>query len=110
MNCARELSILKITAEHGRYMTHVYISWLPRATQPQVVCTFFTGIVDEHERVHLGGYPEPGLQALLGGVWVEEWAPLHDKGGQKGPATGAGTAELVCCSFAIPDPEPLFKI
>jgi beta-galactosidase len=35
-----------------------------------LVTTFFSGIVDENDLVHLGGYPGP-LRRLLG-VWVEE--------------------------------------
>jgi beta-galactosidase len=36
------------------------------------VFTYFSGIVDEHDRVHLGGYPAPFRQLL--GLEVEEWA------------------------------------
>lgn len=36
---------------------------------------FFSGIVDEHEHVQLGGYP--GLLRDVLGLWVEEWAPLQ---------------------------------
>ena len=36
--------------------------------------TYFSGIVDENERIHLGGYPAL-LRDVLG-LWVEEWAPL----------------------------------
>lgn len=35
--------------------------------------TFFSGIVDENERIHLGGYPAL-LRDVLG-LWVEEWSP-----------------------------------
>ena len=38
------------------------------------VTTFFSGIVDENDRVHLGGYPHPVLREVLGLV-VEEFAP-----------------------------------
>lgn len=34
------------------------------------VTTFFSGIADEHDRIHPGGYPGP-LRKLLG-IWVEE--------------------------------------
>ena len=37
------------------------------------VISFFSGIVDEHEQIRLGGYPAP-LRALLG-LWVEEFVP-----------------------------------
>ncbi|MBV9229872.1 MAG: beta-galactosidase trimerization domain-containing protein, partial [Chloroflexi bacterium] len=36
--------------------------------------TYFSGIVDEHQRAWLGGYPGP-LRKLLG-IWVEEFDPL----------------------------------
>ena len=42
----------------------------------QLVLTYFSGIVDEHDRVHLGGYPAP-FRALLG-LEVEEWAVPPD--------------------------------
>ena len=40
----------------------------------ELVVTYFSGIVDEHDRVWLGGYPG-ALRDLLG-VLVEEFAPL----------------------------------
>ncbi|AXK46982.1 beta-galactosidase [Brachybacterium saurashtrense] len=40
----------------------------------QVVITFFSGIVDEHDQVHLGGYP--GAFRDLLGVRSEEFHPL----------------------------------
>lgn len=40
-----------------------------------LVTGFFSGIVNEHEHVGLGGYPA-SLRDVLG-VWVEEFAPLH---------------------------------
>ena len=36
--------------------------------------TYFSGVVDENERIHLGGYPAL-LRDVLG-LWVEEWAPM----------------------------------
>ena len=36
--------------------------------------TFFSGIVDACDRVHLGGYPGPWRELL--GLWVEEFWPL----------------------------------
>lgn len=39
------------------------------------VTTFFSGIVDENDRVVLGGYP--GELRKLTGVWVEEFDALH---------------------------------
>jgi beta-galactosidase len=41
-----------------------------------VLVTYFSGIVDEHDHVRLGGYP--GAFRDLLGVWVEELAPLAD--------------------------------
>lgn len=41
----------------------------------------FSGIVDENDRVHLGGYPAP-LRALLG-VRIEEFAPLQPGEGNR---------------------------
>lgn len=43
-----------------------------------LVTTFFSGVVDGNDHVHLGGYPGP-LRDLLG-VRVEEFAPLPDGG------------------------------
>jgi beta-galactosidase len=38
------------------------------------VTTFFSGVVDENDRVWPGGYPGPLRKAL--GIWVEEFDPL----------------------------------
>ena len=43
------------------------------STGGRLVTTFFSGIVDEHDQVILGGYPGP-LRNLLG-IWVEEFDP-----------------------------------
>lgn len=40
-----------------------------------VLVTYFSGIVDEHDHIRLGGYPG-AFRGLLG-VWVEEFAPLR---------------------------------
>jgi beta-galactosidase len=42
----------------------------------QLVMTYWSGIVDEHDLCHLGGFPGP-LRPLLG-LWVEETDTLHD--------------------------------
>ncbi|GAA1571283.1 beta-galactosidase [Dactylosporangium maewongense] len=42
-----------------------------------LVTTYFSGIVDEHDRVWLGGYPG-ALRDLLG-IRIEEFAPLLDE-------------------------------
>ncbi|WP_284642841.1 beta-galactosidase [Paenibacillus silviterrae] len=39
-----------------------------------VVMTFFSGIVDENDRIHLGGYPAPFREML--GLTVEEFDPM----------------------------------
>ncbi|MFL1430700.1 MULTISPECIES: beta-galactosidase [unclassified Nocardiopsis] len=41
-----------------------------------LVATYFSGIVDENDHVHLGGYPGP-LRDLLG-LRIEEFAPLRE--------------------------------
>src|SRR5690606_40500376 len=41
-----------------------------------LVTTYFSGIVDEHDHVRLGGYPG-ALRDLLG-IRIEEFAPLLD--------------------------------
>lgn len=38
--------------------------------------TYFSGVVDEDERIVLGGYP--GYLKKMLGLWVEEWSPLMD--------------------------------
>jgi beta-galactosidase len=40
------------------------------------VVTYFSGIVDEHDHIRLGGYP--GAYRDLLGVWVEEFQPLRE--------------------------------
>ncbi|ADD39773.1 beta-galactosidase [Stackebrandtia nassauensis] len=46
-----------------------------------VLMSFFSGIVDEYDRVHLGGYPAPFRELL--GLWIEEFWPLP-RGGSTG--------------------------
>ncbi|WP_214409717.1 beta-galactosidase [Sphaerisporangium fuscum] len=41
-----------------------------------LVVSFFSGIVDQHDRVHLGGYPAPLREVL--GVRVEEFCPAAE--------------------------------
>ncbi|UOQ47695.1 beta-galactosidase [Gracilibacillus caseinilyticus] len=41
-----------------------------------LIVSFFSGIVDEQDHIHLGGYPAP-LRNLLG-MTVEEFAPMAD--------------------------------
>ncbi len=42
-----------------------------------LVCTYMTGYVDEHDLVHLGGFPGPIKDVL--GVWAEELDGLWDE-------------------------------
>ncbi len=68
-----------------------------------VVFTYFSGIVDENDRVHLGGYPAPFRKLL--GLTVEEWAvppdertnavSLPDKDGFKERYTSSFWAEVI---------------
>jgi beta-galactosidase len=55
-----------------------------------LITTFFSGIVDEHDHVHLGGYPG-ALRDLLG-IRVEEFGPLLP--GVEVPLDGGGHASL----------------
>jgi len=41
-----------------------------------LVVTYWSGIVDEHDRCHLGGFPGPLRRAL--GIWAEEIDALQD--------------------------------
>ncbi|MEV5485888.1 MULTISPECIES: beta-galactosidase [Streptomyces] len=56
----------------------------------QLLVSFFSGIVDEHDRVHPGGYPAP-LRELLG-LRVEEFWPLD--AGRSVAIGGEGTSLL----------------
>ncbi|MFC4496113.1 beta-galactosidase [Streptomyces ovatisporus] len=55
----------------------------------QLLVSFFSGIVDDCDRVHLGGYPAP-LRELLG-LRVEEFWPLDE--GVRVPVDGLPAAE-----------------
>jgi beta-galactosidase len=55
-----------------------------------VVVTYFSGIVDEHDHIRLGGYPG-ALRSLLG-VRIEEFFPLRQ--GDSVPLTGGGMARV----------------
>jgi len=43
-----------------------------------LIMSFFSGIVDENEHIHLGGYPRPFSEML--GLTVEEFAPYSESG------------------------------
>ena len=70
-----------------------------------LVTTFFSGIVDQDDHVHLGGYPG-ALRELLG-VRVEELAPLLP--GRSRPLAGGGEATLWAESVQPVDAEALLS-
>jgi beta-galactosidase len=55
-----------------------------------VVATYFSGIVDEHDHIRLGGYPG-ALRSLLG-IRIEEFFPLRQ--GDSVPLSDGGTARV----------------
>lgn len=59
-----------------------------------LLVSYFSGIVDEHDAVHPGGFMAPLRDAL--GVWVEEFLPLRDGDSltveYRAGAAGAGVA------------------
>ncbi|MFG3119989.1 beta-galactosidase [Streptomyces sp. NPDC048197] len=63
-----------------------------------LLVSFFSGIVDAHDRVHPGGYPAP-LRELLG-LHVEEFWPL-DAGRTVGVGDGAYTGRADLWSEAV---------
>ncbi|MBB6344271.1 beta-galactosidase [Nonomuraea muscovyensis] len=56
-----------------------------------LVVSFFSGIVDEHDRVHLGGYPAPLREVL--GVRAEEFCPAAEH--ETFPVRGHGALDGV---------------
>ncbi|MFI6986707.1 beta-galactosidase trimerization domain-containing protein, partial [Embleya sp. NPDC050154] len=60
-------SLYLLSAEHGAKLSRFV------ADGGSIVVSFFSGIVDEHDRVHLGGYPGPLREAL--GMSVQEFWP-----------------------------------
>src|SRR6185369_433869 len=63
-----------------------------------LVVSYFSGIVDETDRAHLGGYPAPLRTAL--GLTVDEFWPLHEGGSVAFnifgvPAAGARWSEWI---------------
>jgi beta-galactosidase len=52
----------------------------------------FSGIVDEQEQIHLGGYPAPFRKLL--GLWIEEFAPYAP--GQSNEIVAESGASFVC--------------
>ena len=61
-----------------------------------LLTTFFSGIVDENDRIHLGGYPAP-LRKLLG-ICVEEFDPMLP--GQTNGISVTGGGEFSCNLWA----------
>lgn len=61
-----------------------------------LVMSFFSGIVDEHEHIRLGGYPAPFRQFL--GLRVEEFAPVA--AGQANSVRFADGSEAACDLWA----------
>ncbi|WP_036746752.1 beta-galactosidase [Paenibacillus sp. UNC451MF] len=61
-----------------------------------LLTTFFSGIVDENDRIHLGGYPAP-LRKLLG-ICVEEFDPMLP--GQTNGIAVSGNGEYSCNLWA----------
>ncbi|MFJ7067948.1 beta-galactosidase [Streptomyces sp. NPDC101115] len=66
-----------------------------------LVVSCFSGIVDEHDAVHEGGYP--GVLRDVLGVTVEEWSPLlaGERVGIAGPG-GASLSGDVWTEFVVP--------
>jgi beta-galactosidase len=65
------------------------------------VTTYFSGIVDQHDHVWLGGYPGP-LRELLG-IRVEEFAPLLDD--QRVELDNGATGTLWTDRIDVTDPD-----
>ncbi|GIF20160.1 beta-galactosidase [Actinoplanes tereljensis] len=65
-----------------------------------LVTTYFSGIVDEHDHVWLGGYPG-ALRDLLG-IRIEEFAPLLD--GETAPLSNGTTGTLWTDRIDLTDP------
>jgi beta-galactosidase len=63
-----------------------------------LVLTYFSGIVDEHDRVHLGGYPAPFRKLL--GLEVEEWTVPPDDRVSVLAVTPAGAASGLASRYA----------
>lgn len=69
----------------------------------QVLVTYLSGIVDEHDHVRLGGYP--GAFRDLLGVRVEQFRPLLE--GQRRPLEGGGEALLWTEDLDVTSATPL---
>ncbi len=65
-----------------------------------LVTTYFSGIVDEHDHVWLGGYP--GALASLLGIRIEEFGPLLD--GERADLDNGTTGTLWTDRIDVTDP------
>lgn len=54
--------------------SHPYLTYVENGGT--LLMSFFNGIVDENEHIHMGGYPAPFRQML--GIVVEEYAPYTE--------------------------------
>ncbi|MFC5665988.1 beta-galactosidase [Kitasatospora misakiensis] len=77
-------SLYLLSEEDGARLTE----WT--AAGGHLLATFFTGIVDDFDRVHLGGYPGPLREAL--GIRVEEFQAQAE--GETSSLSVSGTADL----------------
>lgn len=62
-----------------------------------LVCTYWSGVVDEHDLCHLSGFPGPLRKTL--GIWAEEIDGLHDEDAN-GVALADGNALELSGTFA----------
>ncbi|WP_419994806.1 beta-galactosidase [Streptomyces boninensis] len=65
-----------------------------------LLMSYFSGIVDEADRVHLGGYPAPFRRLL--GLTVDEWDPLPS-GGTLGLSYGPAATGSVWSEWVEPE-------
>jgi beta-galactosidase len=63
-------NLYSVSTEHARRLTQ-YVHG-----GGTLVMSYFSGITDEHDRIHLGGYPAPFRELL--GLTVEEFDPRPD--------------------------------
>ncbi|MFV2019900.1 beta-galactosidase [Micromonospora sp. LOL_023] len=66
-----------------------------------LVATYFSGIVDQHDHIWLGGYPG-ALRDLLG-IRIEEFGPLPD--GERVLLDSGATGELWTDRITVTDPD-----
>ncbi|RII17224.1 Beta-galactosidase bgaB [Streptomyces sp. YIM 130001] len=71
-----------------------------------LVMSYFSGITDEYDRVHLGGYPAPFRELL--GLRIEEFDPLPE--GVTLPLGDAGTGSLWSEDIVLEGAEPILAL